>query len=67
MARGCDLIREELRWLTVLGASEAEGAGLLRNPHPAAKAFTRALVEHGMLHASFAADDVATARGQLEV
>ena len=60
---------EQLRWLTVGGTNGAEGEELPRYPHayPAAKVFTRALVEDGVLQASFAANDVATVRRQLEV
>ena len=60
---------EEICRLTAVGANGPEGVGSLRksDPHPAARKSTQAQVEGGIRYASFAADDVATVRRQLEV
>lgn len=51
----------DYRWLTVVGAGEPDGTELLLEPnaHPAAREYTRALVEDGIPSASFGVDDVA--------
>ncbi|MFV0533299.1 MAG: VOC family protein [Cumulibacter sp.] len=51
----------EFRWLTVVSADEPDGTELLLEPdqHPAAQAYTAALVADGIPAASFAVDDVA--------
>jgi catechol 2,3-dioxygenase-like lactoylglutathione lyase family enzyme len=48
------------RWLTVVSAEEPDGVELLLEPddHPAAKAYTSALMEDGIPAASFAVDDL---------
>ncbi|MBC7723918.1 MAG: VOC family protein [Burkholderiaceae bacterium] len=57
----------EHRWLTVVGANEPDGVDLLLEPdgHPASKVFTRALVEDGIPHTSFAVDDVVASHRNL--
>ncbi len=57
----------EFRWLTVVGPGEPEGTELLLEPdqHPAAKAYTAALLEDGIPAASFAVDDVRAAHADL--
>jgi catechol 2,3-dioxygenase-like lactoylglutathione lyase family enzyme len=56
-----DVPTGQFRWLTVVGADAPDGVELLLEPddHPAAKAFTGALVEDGIPAASFGVDDVA--------
>jgi catechol 2,3-dioxygenase-like lactoylglutathione lyase family enzyme len=56
------------RWLTVVGADDPEGVELLLEPdeHPAAKAFTSALVEDGIPATSFMVEDVVAAHTELE-
>ena len=58
----------EYRWLTVVGADDPDGVELLLEPnqHPAAKAYTSALVADGIAATSFAVDDVAAAHRELE-
>ena len=55
-----DIPLGEFRWLTVVGPGEPEGTELLLEPdqHPAAKAYSAALVADGIPSASFAVDDV---------
>ncbi|MGV9825451.1 VOC family protein [Gordonia sp. NPDC003429] len=57
----------EFRWLTVVGPDAPDGPELLLEPnqHPAAMAYTAALVADGIPAASFAVDDVAAAHGRL--
>lgn len=49
-----DIPLGEFRWLTVVGPAEPEGTELLLEPdqHPAAKAYTAALVADGIPSAS---------------
>jgi catechol 2,3-dioxygenase-like lactoylglutathione lyase family enzyme len=56
------------RWLTVVGADDPNGVELLLEPdeHPAAKAYTSALVEDGIPATSFMVDDVVAAHRELE-
>lgn len=56
------------RWLTVVGPGEPDGVELLLEPndHPAAKAFTAALIEDGIPATSFMVDDVVAAHRELE-
>jgi catechol 2,3-dioxygenase-like lactoylglutathione lyase family enzyme len=58
----------EARWLTVVGPGEPDGVELLLEPndHPAAKAFTAALVEDGIPATTFMVDDVVAAHRELE-
>ncbi|GAA1777081.1 VOC family protein [Leucobacter iarius] len=48
------------RWITVVSAADPDGAELLLEPnlHPAARAYTAALVADGIPAAQFAVDDV---------
>lgn len=57
----------EFRWLTVVGPDAPDGPELLLEPnqHPAANAYTAALVADGIPAASFAVDDVAATYAQL--
>ncbi|WP_369147328.1 VOC family protein [Streptomyces sp. R44] len=50
----------DYRWLTVVSPENPDGTELLLEPdaHPAAKAYTRALVADGIPATSFAVDDV---------
>jgi catechol 2,3-dioxygenase-like lactoylglutathione lyase family enzyme len=56
------------RWLTVVGPGEPGGVELVLEPneHPAAKAFTAALVEDGIPITTFMVDDVVAAHRELE-
>lgn len=58
----------DARWLTVVGPGEPDGVELLLEPngHPAAQAFTAALVEDGIPFTTFMVDDVAAAHRELE-
>jgi catechol 2,3-dioxygenase-like lactoylglutathione lyase family enzyme len=58
----------DARWLTVVGPGEPDGVELLLEPdgHPAAKAFTAALVEDGIPATTFMVDDVVAAHRELE-
>ncbi len=62
-----DMPAGEFRWLTVVGPGEPDGVELLLEPndHPAAKAFTAALVKDGIPAASFIVDDVDAAHLEL--
>lgn len=55
-----DLPAGEFRWLTVVGPDAQDGVELLLEPneHPAAKAFTAALVKDGIPAASFGVGEV---------
>lgn len=55
-----DIPMGEFRWLTLTSADAPDGPELLLEPnqHPAAQAYTKALVEDGIPAASFAVDDV---------
>jgi catechol 2,3-dioxygenase-like lactoylglutathione lyase family enzyme len=57
----------EHRWLTVVSPEAPDGVELLLEPneHPAAKAYTRALVEDGIPSTSFTCDDVETEHQRL--
>lgn len=57
----------EHRWLTVVGADDPDGTELLLEPdeHPAARAYTAALVADGIPAASFAVDDVRAVHSEL--
>jgi len=57
----------EHRWLTVVGPDDPDGTELLLEPdeHPAAKAYTAALVADGIPAASFAVDDVTATHAEL--
>ena len=57
----------EARWLTVVGPGEPDGVELLLEPneHPAAQAFTAALVEDGIPMTTFMVDDVVEAHLEL--
>ncbi|MET8813973.1 VOC family protein [Streptomyces sp. NPDC004549] len=50
----------EYRWLTVVSPEQPDGTELMLEPdaHPAAKAYTAALVQDGIPATSFAVDDV---------
>ncbi|MEU6242970.1 VOC family protein [Streptomyces sp. NPDC047024] len=50
----------EYRWLTVVSPEQPDGTELMLEPdaHPAAKAYTSALVQDGIPATSFAVDDV---------
>ncbi|MEW2130766.1 VOC family protein [Streptomyces sp. NPDC005435] len=50
----------EYRWLTVVSPEQPDGTELMLEPdaHPAAKAYTSALVADGIPATSFAVDDV---------
>ncbi|MEU4151744.1 VOC family protein [Streptomyces sp. NPDC026659] len=50
----------EYRWLTVVSPEQPDGTELVLEPdaHPAAKAYTSALVQDGIPCTSFAVDDV---------
>lgn len=63
-----DVPAGDYRWLTVVGADDPDGVELLLEPdeHPAAKAFTRALVEDGIPMTSFRVDDVNAAYRELQ-
>ena len=54
-----DVPMGEFRWLTVGSPEQPDGPELLLEPdaHPAAKAYTAALVEDGIPATSFAVDD----------
>jgi catechol 2,3-dioxygenase-like lactoylglutathione lyase family enzyme len=58
----------EHRWLTVVGQGEPDGVELLLEPdvHPAARAYTQALMEDGIPAASFGVDDVVATVRNLE-
>ena len=58
----------EHRWLTVVSPSAPEGVQLVLEPnaHPAAQAFTRALVEDGIPCTSFVVADVRQAYERLQ-
>ncbi|QKJ20999.1 VOC family protein [Microbacterium hominis] len=62
-----DIPLGEFRWLTVVGPDEPSGTELLLEPdqHPAAKAYTAALVEDGIPAASFTVDDVTAVHAEL--
>ena len=62
-----DVPAGEFRWLTVVSPDEPAGTELLLEPdqHPAAKAYTEALVADGIPAASFAVDDVTEAHARL--
>lgn len=62
-----DVPAGEFRWLTVVSPDEPAGTELLLEPdqHPAAKAYTEALVADGIPAASFAVDDVAEVYARL--
>lgn len=55
-----DVPAGEYRWLTVVGADDADGVELLLEPdaHPAAKAYKDTLHADGMPYTSIAVDDV---------
>ena len=57
----------EHRWLTVVSPEAPDGVELLLEPneHPAAKAYTRALVADGIPSTSFTCDDVETEHQRL--
>lgn len=57
----------EYRWLTVVSPDDPDGVELLLEPdqHPAAQAFTAALVADGIPATSFAVDDVAATHARL--
>ncbi len=62
-----DVPTGEFRWLTVVGPGDPDGVELLLEPdeHPAAKAFTAALVEDGIPFTTFMVDDVVAAYNEL--
>jgi catechol 2,3-dioxygenase-like lactoylglutathione lyase family enzyme len=63
-----DVPTGQFRWLTVVGPGEPDGVELLLEPneHPAARAFTAALVEDGIPMTTFMVDDVVAAHRELE-
>ncbi|GIG30205.1 VOC family protein [Cellulomonas marina] len=56
------------RWLTVVSPEASDGVELVLEPddHPAAKAYTAALVADGIPITSFAVDDVVAEHARLE-
>lgn len=62
-----DIPLGEHRWLTVVSAQDPEGTELLLEPneHPAARAFTEALVADGIPAMSLTADDVEAEHARL--
>ncbi|WP_309066038.1 VOC family protein [Microbacterium sp.] len=63
-----DVPAGEYRWLTVVGADAPDGVELLLEPddHPAAQAYKKAIVEDGIVAATFGVDDVFAAHRELE-
>lgn len=62
-----DIPLGEFRWLTVVAPDAPDGPELLLEPndHPAARAFTAALVDDGIPAASFTVDDVVQTHAEL--
>lgn len=63
-----DIPLGEYRWLTVVSPDAVEGTELLLEPkdHPAARAFTAAIVADGIPYTSFGVDDVVAEHARLE-
>ncbi|GIG29799.1 VOC family protein [Cellulomonas marina] len=63
-----DIPMGEHRWLTVVSPDAPDGVELVLEPdeHPAAKAYTAALVADGIPITSFAVDDVVAEHARLE-
>ncbi|PII82357.1 bleomycin resistance protein [Leucobacter sp. OLJS4] len=57
----------DARWITVVSAADPEGTELLLEPnqHPAAQAYTAALLADGIPAAQFAVEDVAAEHARL--
>lgn len=62
-----DVPAGEYRWITVVGADDADGVELLLEPdaHPAARAYRDTLHDDGMPYTSIAVDDVRAVHKEL--